>query len=51
MNIEDLAIKKVTFTHFKEYSEISGQLKHHNYFLTSIDRYSLNQFMFKIPVG
>ncbi len=34
----------------KQYSEISGQLKH-PFSLTSIDRYSLGKLMFKISVG
>ncbi len=34
----------------KEYSEISGRLKHPDS-LTSIDRYSFKKLMSKIPVG
>ncbi len=35
---------------FKQYSEISGRLKH-PFSLTPIDRYSLGKLMFKISVG
>ena len=36
--------------YLKQYSEISGRLKH-PFYLTLIDRYSLGKLMFKISVG